>query len=142
MKKKSKAAPTQPIVVDSDEEGTLSDGAEGDVDEDLETPKASQLNARPKRNTGDVKAKAESKGKRKAGNLKTELGGEIGSSSVDDVFAANQAGPPEKENVAFIPSSDFTVENKDKWAGSFVEASKTHLFVKCAFFSLPSDMLF
>jgi hypothetical protein len=141
-KKRSKAAPSQPIVVDldEDEEETACDSTEDDVDDDLETPKASQLNARSKKDAADLEYKADPKGKKKGGNLKMELGGEIGGDAEDDVFAANGgtlAGKSGDAVVVSLPSSEFTVENKDKWAGSYVEMSKTHLFVKCICTILP-----
>jgi sucrose-6-phosphate hydrolase SacC (GH32 family) len=38
----------------------------------------------------------------------------------------------EEVPIILLPSSEFTLENKSKWAGSWVDdQQKTYLFVKC-----------
>ncbi|KAJ2934227.1 hypothetical protein H1R20_g2867, partial [Candolleomyces eurysporus] len=113
-------------IVDSDDEdsssvadlsvtGSADSAGDGDIeDEDQETPKASKVT-----------------GKKKAGNLKTQLGGKLGVNLVGDDTVFGSAAPAAKAApIGLLPSADFTLENKASWAGSWVEGHKTHLFVK------------
>ncbi|KAJ2914454.1 hypothetical protein MD484_g5958, partial [Candolleomyces efflorescens] len=113
------------LVLDSDnEEDTVSsssttaaeENAGSDDEDDVETPKASKLNPKKK------------------GNLKTELGGEVGASSVgSDVFGSggNLLSGITEVPIFTLSSSNFNLSNKDKWAASWVDdQQKTYLFVK------------
>ncbi|KAJ2921955.1 hypothetical protein H1R20_g15137, partial [Candolleomyces eurysporus] len=103
-------APAAIIACDSDDEDSRSitaisvtassdSAGDGDVEDgDLETPKASKL-------MGKSKA---------AMNLKTQLGGTVGVNSIPDGNAVARLS----SNIAILPSSDFTLENKSNWAGS------------------------
>ena len=95
---------------------SVSDGsADADVEDEMETPKASKL-----------------MGKKKATNLKTQLGGVLGvdSSAVPDQAAVGVSDSDQPEPLVVLPPSSFTAENKSEWAGSYVDATKIHLFVK------------
>jgi hypothetical protein len=119
------------LILSQDDEDTLSSNASNvatnnDVDaeeeeDDMETPKASKIN-----------------GKKKAGNLKTELGGEVGISNLDnDVFASGTGllAGIEEIPISSLPSSKFTLNNKDKWAGTWLDdQQKTYLYVKYVHF--------
>ncbi|KAJ2911683.1 hypothetical protein MD484_g8732, partial [Candolleomyces efflorescens] len=130
VKKKPKAS----VANSDDEDGSVSDSgtlnsstAAGgtpevvevdELEDDLETPKASKINP-----------KGKGKPNRSGGNLKTALGGTIGVDAGDvDRPAADSA--LNTSLIVTIPSSAFTLENKDQWADSCVEQTKTYLFVK------------
>ncbi|KAJ2934230.1 hypothetical protein H1R20_g2862, partial [Candolleomyces eurysporus] len=128
-KKKSKTALSQAtgsaIVVpdslqqdDDDEDNSSSttrsvsdttEAMDADIEDDVETPKPTQA-----------------AGKKKATNLKTQLGGRLGTNVFDAHADADHGTTP----IVTLPSSDFTRENKEKWASSYVDGNKTHLFVK------------
>ncbi|RXW16846.1 hypothetical protein EST38_g9007 [Candolleomyces aberdarensis] len=110
------------IVADSDEEDdgssstarSVSDGtdaADADVeDDDLETPKASKT-----------------MGKKKAMNLKTQLGGRLG---ISDVEESVEAAPP--ASFVTLPSSAFTLDNKAEWADSSVDNNGKTIIARSA----------
>ncbi|KAJ2924205.1 hypothetical protein H1R20_g12886, partial [Candolleomyces eurysporus] len=110
------------VVGDSDEEddsGTASsisestEAGDADVEDDGETPKASKM-----------------LGKKKATNLKTQLGGKLGVNAADELPQPSQSDPATAPIIT-LPSSAFTLENKAQWADSYVDSSlKTVLIVK------------
>ncbi|RXW19798.1 hypothetical protein EST38_g6061 [Candolleomyces aberdarensis] len=113
------------VVGDSDDEdddssstahsvSEATDYADADIEEDdTETPKASKI-----------------MGKKRAANLKTQLGGKLGVNSSEEPGQYSVAGVPPAPIIT-LPSSAFTLENKLEWASSYVDGNgKTHLFVK------------
>ncbi|KAJ2924232.1 hypothetical protein H1R20_g12862, partial [Candolleomyces eurysporus] len=120
------AKPPAEVVAESDEEDDDSSSttarsvseatecADADIEDDgMETPKASKI-----------------MGKKKAMNLKTQLGGKLGINSSEEPGQSSVSGPPAAPIIT-LPSSSFTLENKAEWADSYVDRNgKTHLFVK------------
>lgn len=96
--------------------GSSDSAGDGDVEE---TPKASKMNL---------------KGKKKAGNLKTSLGGRIG----ENIFPedSGEDNITKQTPLAMIPSINFNPAARSTWADSWVEGGKTHMFVKCVFRSI------
>ncbi|KAJ2920428.1 hypothetical protein H1R20_g16665, partial [Candolleomyces eurysporus] len=69
-------------------------------------------------------------GKKKAANLKTQLGGKLGVNTSEEPGQYSASGVPPTPIIT-LPSSAFTLENKLEWASSYVDGNgKTHLFVK------------
>ncbi|KAJ2911779.1 hypothetical protein MD484_g8635, partial [Candolleomyces efflorescens] len=83
----------------------------GDADVE-DTPKASKMN----------------KGKKKAGNLKTSLGGTIGEAPTTDVF--NEGNVAKRTPVGLLRSIDFNADCKSTWADTWIDNGKTCMFVK------------
>ncbi|KAJ2918802.1 hypothetical protein MD484_g1635, partial [Candolleomyces efflorescens] len=95
--------------------GSADSAPDGDFDDDTETPKPSK-----------------SKGKKPAGNLKTSLGGTIGTNTSGESLAPH---PASHIPIVTLPSIKFSQDNKSLWADSYIDGGKTHLFVKAR----PSD---
>jgi hypothetical protein len=80
----------------------------GDTDNELVTPKASQINAG------------------RSGGLLAELEREMtGASGSPDAVPDGRGAP-----VATIPLSSYTMHNREAWATSFFESDKNHRIIK------------